>query len=170
MDEITEQDLIDTELSFSLRLSPLKYVICDLSGILAGFVENLLSAFYPRIVSRRANIVITELVNNVLENVLFPESPLSVEVAVAQRELSIRICNQVTPDIFESVSEHVDLINSTEDLKALLKETIRKRRKQRLKGGLGLMRLVVENKFQIAVEYENELMTVETRLALGGLL
>jgi hypothetical protein len=44
------------------------------------------------------------------------------------------------------------------------------RTKNRLKGGLGLMRLVLENKFNIAANYDGKLLIVEAQIELGGLL
>ena len=52
----------------------------------------------------------------------------------------------------------------------LLGETLRARRADRLKGGLGLLRLVSENRFRLAARYEQEHLTVYAVFPLGGIV
>ncbi|GAH15339.1 unnamed protein product, partial [marine sediment metagenome] len=40
---------------------------------------------------------------------------------------------------------------------------------KRLKGGLGLIRVVAENKFDISVDYKEPFLIVESQISLGGL-
>lgn len=168
---ITEAELATTKIALSYTISPVKNIICDLSGILGNFNAELIGAFYPRLVSKRANIVITELVNNVLENIALSESPITLEVSLDGAWMDIRVRNVATPEQYAHVKQRVDLINNTEDLRQVLKETIRQRRQDRLKGGIGLMRLVVENKFRLATDYNEaeSILTVHSQLDLGGL-
>ena len=50
----------------------------------------------------------------------------------------------------------------------LLAETLRARRADRLKGGLGLLRLVSENRFRLSARYEHEHLTVFAAFPLRG--
>jgi hypothetical protein len=61
------------------------------------------------------------------------------------------------------------MINSTGDLRKLLAETIRERRKDRLRGGLGLIRLAAENKFTLSARYRAPYLVIDSHIGLGGL-
>lgn len=166
---ITEQDLPSTRIGISCTVEPVNHVVCDLSGILGRFSEDLLKAFYPPVVAKRANIVITELVNNVFENMQFPDSAMELEITVDSDTLVIKVTNAADEVRYAKVADHVQAIHDAQDVKQLMRQTIRDRRVGRQKGGIGLMRLVAENKFQISTEFLDGQMTVESRLALGEL-
>lgn len=166
---IEENDLAKTNISVSYTISPFKNVICDLSGIIGNFIQELLGAFYSRKISKKANTVITELTNNVLENVTVGNSEINVELKINKDTLIIKVRNYATKAQFQKVKDHIDKINSTENIKDLLKETIHNRKNNHLKGGLGLIRLVAENKFTISVNYNEKYLTIESQIALGGL-
>lgn len=166
---IEENELAKTNICVSYTISPFKNVICDLSGIIGNFIQELLGAFYPRQISKKANTVLTELINNVLENVTVGKSEIGVDLKINQENLTIRVRNYATKAQFQKVKEHIDKINSTANIKDLLKETIHSRKSEHLKGGLGLIRLVAENKFSISVDYNEKYLTIESQIALGGL-
>ncbi|MCA9714313.1 MAG: ATP-binding protein [Myxococcales bacterium] len=168
-DIITEEQLAKTEVSLTCSVRPIANVMCDLSAILANSVDELLRAFYPAKVGKRANILITELVNNVLENMLVPESEIKLEVALRDQQLVIRVYNAVPEERYAQVKAHVDAINEAPDVRKLLKATIRARRAQRAKGGLGLIRVVAENKFRITTDYQGGTLCVESVLSLGDM-
>ena len=134
-----------------------------------GFCEELIGSFYPRLVSKRTNTVITELFNNAIENSTDPASTITLEVQINGAQLCIKMTNVARQEQFERVKRHVDRINST-DLHRLMAETIRERRKLQLKGGLGLMRLALENKSRISVDYKEPFLIVESEIPLGGLV
>ncbi len=150
-------------------ISPQSNIIGDIGGLIAGFCEQLFSAFYPRLVSKRANTVITELFNNAIENNADPGSAIILDVQIDDSVLLIRMANAARPEQFEKVKRHVTLIN-TADVRRLMAETIRERRRLQLKGGIGLMRLALENKSTISVDYKDPVLTVESKISLGGLL
>ena len=166
---VNEADLQTTHIAMRYSISPKRNVIGDIGGLIAGFCEQLFSAFYSRLVSKRANTVITELFNNAIENSSDPGSAITLEVQIDGSVLQIRMTNAARPEQFEKVRKHVDLINST-DVRRLMAETIRERHKLQLKGGIGLMRLAVENKSRISVDYKNPVLTVGSEISLGGLL
>lgn len=165
---ITEEELQKTNISFSYIISPVKNIICDLSAIIGNFCEEAIGSFYPRNVSKKANIVITELLNNALENCSDADSKIGLKLHVDEGNLIVRVINPVDNEQFENVRTHVDRINSVDNIRTLLRETILERRKDRLKGGLGLIRIVAENKFKLSVDYKKPFLIVESQYMLGG--
>ncbi len=166
---ITERDLATTNISMRYDLSPSKNVIGELSGLLGNFCDEFIGAFYPRNISKKANIVITELFNNAVTNNIDGDSKIVLELKINKHRLWIKVMNVVNRSQYRKVKAHVKRINSTEDLKTLLTETIRERRKDRRKGGLGLIRLAAENKFRLSVRYRAPFLIVESQFSLGGL-
>jgi hypothetical protein len=166
---ISEADLQTTHIAMRYSISPEKNIIGDVGGLIAGFCEELVGSFYPRVVSKRANTVITELFNNAIENSIDPSSTITLEVQINGALLRITMTNVARQDQFEKIRSHVDRINSA-DIRQLMAETIRERRRLQLKGGLGLIRLALENKSRISVDYKEPLLIVESEIPLGGLL
>jgi hypothetical protein len=166
---VSEADLQTTHLAMRYSISPQKNVIGDIGGLIAGSCEQLVSAFYPRLVSKRTNTVITELFNNAIENTADPEGAITLEVQLNGAVLQIRMTNVARPEQFERVKKHIERINSV-DIRKLMADTIRERHRLQLKGGIGLMRLVLENKSRISADYKNPFLIVESEISLGGLL
>lgn len=165
---VTETDLAQTQLSMRYELSPVKNIIGDLSGLIASFCDEFLCAFYTRNTGKRANIVVTELFDNAVRNNSKPESNILLELAKDTDSLTISVGNRATKKQFATVRDHIEMINKTEDKRQLLAETINERRRERKRGGLGLMRLVAENKFDITVAYDEGMLRVTAVLDTGG--
>ena len=166
---VTEEDLLKTNISMSYTLSPVKNLIGDMSGMLGNFCDEFLGAFYPRIVCQRANIVVTELVNNAIANKMDQDSKIILELSIDGSALCIKVTNVADQEQYDKVKAHIERINTTDNKIKLLAETIRQRRKERLGGGLGLIRLAAENKFNLSVDYDAPFLIVESKIALGGL-
>ncbi|MBA7549588.1 hypothetical protein ES705_42078 [subsurface metagenome] len=166
---ITEEDLQKTNISLSYSISPVQNIICDLSALIGDFCEELIGSFYTRVVSKKANVVITELLNNAIENILDKDSGIILNVKINEDRLLIEVMNVVNRKQYEKVKAQVQKINSANNIRELLKETIQQRRGKRLKGGLGLIRVVAENKFNISVDYKEPFLIVESQISLGGL-
>ena len=166
---VTEEDLAKTSIALKYDLSPTKNIIGDLSGLLGSFCDQLIGAFYPRVISRKANIVISELFNNAVTNNVDENSRIVLELKVNQERLWIKVMNTAKKEQYKKVKAHVNRINSTDNLRKLLADTIHARRKDRLKGGLGLIRLAAENKFELSVGYRTPFLIVESHISLGGL-
>lgn len=165
---VTEQDLAATNISMKYALSPSRNIIGDISGLLGNFCDEFIGAFYPRNISKKANIVITELFNNAVTNNNDGNSKIVVELKINRDLLSIRMMNAVERLQYKKVKALVKRINSTDDLRELLADTIRERRKNRLKGGLGLIRLAAENKFALSVRYRAPFLIVKSQFPIGG--
>jgi hypothetical protein len=147
----------------------MRNIIGDLSGLLGNFSDELIGAFYPKNVSKKANIVITELVNNAVVNSTDGDSTVTLEIIINHDRLRIRVTNAAKRSQYRRVRDHIKMINSTGDLRKLLADTIRERRKDRLRGGLGLIRLAAENKFRLSAGYRAPYLTVDSQIGLGGL-
>ena len=165
---VKERDLATTSISMRYDLSPTKNIIGDMSGVIGEFCDEFIGAFYSRNVSKKANIVITELFDNAIENSEDGNGRITLELSIDGEHLRIRMMNNATRSQYRKVRDHVKEINSSANLKEMLADTIRKRREGRLKGGLGLIRLAAENKFQLSVRYRRPCIMVETGIALGG--
>ncbi len=73
-------------------------------------------------------------------------------------EVSNRINNQ---DDYDNLVEHIDIINATDDIKGLYVDRLRVRMEnQQKKTQLGLYRIAYEGEFNLAHEYENNVVTV----------
>jgi hypothetical protein len=166
---VTQEDLATTKINMRYDLSPIRNVISDLSGLLGNFSDELIGAFYPKTVSKKANIVITELVNNAVVNSANGNSRISLEIMINESVLRIRVMNAAERSQFRKVKDHIKRINSARDLRKLLADTIRERRKDRLRGGLGLIRLAAENKFTLSTRYRAPYLIVDSQIGLGGL-
>ena len=165
---VTEEDLQKTNISFTYKISPVKNIICDLSAMIGEFCEELIGSFYPRNISKKSNVVITELINNAIENINDEESDIGLSVKISENLLFISVMNVADHDQYQVVKSHIDTINSSKNVRKLLRETIRERRNERLKGGLGLIRLVAENKFRLSAGYKEPYLIVRSQFSLGG--
>lgn len=159
-----------TRISMHYVFAPLEYILCDLSAIIGNFVEELLGAFYPRLVSKRANVLLTELVSNALEHISDPHEEMDLSIHIDEHQLHICIQNATTPEQYRMVKAHVDMIRNTDDLRALMKKTIRERREKRAKGGLGLIRVAAESKFELKTDYVDGKLVIDAKMDVGGLL
>jgi hypothetical protein len=159
-----------TRLGVSLRVAPLGDIRGNLATLLGESLPTLLGMFYPPAIGKKANVAVTELIQNVVENVVDPSSELQLELRVDAEALEVQVRNKATPAQFEAVRARVDALAQAADPKRLLGETLRARRADRLKGGLGLLRLVSENRFQLTARYEHEHLTVFAAFPLRGIV
>lgn len=160
--------LATTQIRMRIDLAPLEHVAGDLGGIVSRHSVDLVSAFYPRRVAKKANVVLTELIGNVLENFTLSDSAIRVELELGDHHMRVEVANTATPEQHAVVREHLERIVNSDSPHALFARTIRERHRARLEGGLGLMRLVAENKFTVTVGYtEDSMMTVTAEIDLG---
>lgn len=169
---ITEADLSKTSMSMSFRFEPLRNIVCDLSGLIARSVRQVIDAFYPRVAGRRVEVLLNELIDNILQNIEDDGSAMFVDLEVEDGQLHVQTRNRVTPDQFEQVQQHVSNIRASAaagELRTLMRQTIKERRRQRRTGGLGFMRLVHEAKFDIDVVYRDAFLVIDARLDMTTL-
>lgn len=168
MDDLNAK-LARTRIKTTLTLEPIGNIVGDVAGVLGEALLELLGMFYPSNVAKKANIVITELVTNVVENVSHPDSEMQFALSIDGDTLIIEVTNKVTDEQYSNVSKRIDGINNSPDVRKMLAETIRARRVNRLKGGLGFMRLVTENKFKLSHARRDGLLTVRAEFSMKGL-
>jgi hypothetical protein len=154
--DLAASELAKTSVRASFEITPVDHVVGDVAGVLGDHMLVLLGMFYPRTLCRKANVVVTELVQNVLENVSDPQGKLSCDIEVDASTLRVRVANRVQTEQWKRVELRVNEIRGTKDLRALVATTLRERRKAQQRGGLGLMRLAHENKFAIDAAFAPE--------------
>jgi hypothetical protein len=158
----------DTNITFSIEFSPLENIKHNLSEKLGDFNAELLNFFYSRSISKKVNIIISELFNNIIENTADKSSKAVLDINVKEQNIQIKVKNKVTQDQYKKVKEHIDLINSNSNPSKFLYETIKLRRQHNLKGGLGLIRLVSEEKANLDTQYNNSYLTIIANLSIKG--
>lgn len=157
-----------TSVGASISISPIKHISGDVAGLLANFLVDLLGMFYSRRICSKANVVVTELVTNVMEHATNRDSEIKLDLRIDQDELSVRVQNHVTTEEYEIVKSRFDEIAAAQDPRVLLAKTVHARRGDRKRGGLGLMRLTAESKFQLSTEYVDGLLTVQASFSMKG--
>jgi len=96
------------------------------------------------------------------------ESEIMLDLRIDQDELMVKVTNHVTNDEFELVKARFDEIARAQDPRQLLAKTVHARKADRQRGGLGLMRLTAESKFQLSTEYVDGLLTVKASFSMKG--
>lgn len=159
---------VRTRLAVALRVAPVGDIRGNLATLLADSLPALLAMFYPPAISKKANVAVTELLQNVLENIVDPDSELQLDLRVDPDALVIEVRNKATAAQCAAVRGRIDALREAADPRRLLAETLRARRAGGLKGGLGLLRLVSENRFRLTVRDEDEHLTVQAEFPLRG--
>ncbi len=158
--------LAKTQFRSTLSLSPAGNVTGDLAGILGGYLLDLMGMFYERILCRRVNVAVTELVTNALSHALTVEAELRVDVCVDAEALVVEVSSKVDDAQYAEVEARVRQISDSADVRGLLRDTIHHRRARQLEGGLGLLRLASENRFGLSLRRDGETMTIRAEHAL----
>ncbi len=159
---------MQTAVGASIYIAPLDHVAGDVAGLLGNFLFDLLGMFYPRQICSKANVVVIELVTNVMEHCSIREGAMRVDLRIDGDELLITVQNPATPEQYEDIKARFAAIASAEDPRKLLAETVRERRTNRERGGLGLMRLTAESKFKLTAEYEQGFLIVKAQFPMRG--
>lgn len=154
------------DVSVELTVGPLSSITRDLPGLLSDTVLALLGMLYPLRVARKAAAVVSELVGNALENVVDPSSSFHLSTRIDGRTLVCSVRNTATPEAYAAVRDRVAALSNAESARELLRQAVRARRPQRLKGAFGLLRLVSENHFTLRVSYEGSELTVRAEYPL----
>jgi Family of unknown function (DUF6272) len=163
------EQLERTRIGAMFTIRPVGNIVGDVAGLFAESLQTLLGMFYPPGVCKKANVVVTELVQNVVENIADRESGMQVELGIDGDTLSVVCSNKATAEQAENVRKRLSQLSDPKEARRLLAETIRARRPERLKGGLGFMRLVSENKFKLSTQYEGGLLTVRAEYSMKGI-
>jgi len=152
----------------SLSMSPIAQMTSETSETIATFLESLLGSYYSKRISGKVNVGITELLANVIQHASKRDEGVQVGLMIGAGQLAIRVQNRATPEEYESVKAILDKIAAAAEPAELLVETISAHRASRRPGGLGLMRLVVESKFKLQLQYAEDVMLIEASFPLSG--
>src|SRR6185503_11087262 len=104
------QKLAQTRIDARLSIAPAGNVVGDVAGLLGESLLELLSMFYPMRVCKKANVVVTELVTNVLENVSDHESGFVLGLRIDEERLVVDVTNRATVAQFEVVRARLQAI------------------------------------------------------------
>jgi hypothetical protein len=158
-----------SKINLSYQFEPVKDVRYTISEIMGNFNAELLKTFFSKVISKRVNIIISELINNVLANTKDKNSLFSVKICSYENEIKIIVKNHVTLKQFKFVKEHIKMINDHNSPKKLLAETIKERREKGLTGGLGLIRIVSEEKAKVQARFNSKdsFMAIITKIKLN---
>ena len=158
-----------SKINLSYQFAPIKDTRYIISEIMGNFNAELFKIFFSKVISKRINTIISELINNVLANTIDKSSYFSVKIYSSENEIRIIVKNNVTLEQFKLVKEHIKMINVHNSPKKLLEEIIKERRAKGLTGGLGLIRIVSEEKAKVQVRYNNNdsYMSIITKMKLN---
>lgn len=159
---------VSTRVGLTLTVAPLGDVRGNLAATVGESLLAMLGVFYPPTLCKKANVVITELVQNVIDNISDPSSSMRVDLRIDGDALHVEVTNKATADQFQAVKDRVEQLRAASDPKRLFADTLRARRMQRLRGGLGLIRLVSENRFRLSATYAGEHLTMQAVFPLRG--
>jgi hypothetical protein len=159
-------------ISLSISLHPLSTLSYGASNLLGDINALLVRYFYSRQTAKKVYVTLCELIFNVVDNIQFPKSRLKVELKLSAEKTVVKVKNKVNKHQYDIVKAHIDTIKEAGDPIQLFSKTISEKRKHSLTGGLGLLRLFIENSPLITTTYNNKTsyMTIETKLDTRSLL
>lgn len=163
MTEAGEDSRRGPRVAMTFSIAPLSAVEGNAATVLGESILVILGMFFPPVICKKANVVVTELVQNVLENVSEPSSEMTLALSLDAGGVDVAVTNAVTPEQRAAVEGRVRELATSPDPKKLFAETLRARRVHRLKGGIGLMRLVAENRFRLSTSSTERTVTVHAR-------
>lgn len=163
-----EDGPVTTSVGLTLTVAPLGDVQGNLAATVGESLLAMLAVFYPQALCKKANVVITELVQNVIDNVSDPASQMRVDLRIDGAALQVQVTNKATAEQYQVVKDRIEQLHAATDPKRLFADTLRARRLQRLRGGLGLIRLVSENRFRLSATYAGEHLTMQAVFPLRG--
>ena len=143
----------DTIINFTYNILPVKNIKKNTAGLLGDFNSEFIKNFYSDTICNKINVVVSELINNVIENIVDYESRLMININLNKHFLIIKISNKVDYEQFKLIKAHINKINESRDLKRLFTETMKENRENGKKGGLGLIRLAFEEKASLIIRY-----------------
>lgn len=157
-----------TAIGASLSMSPIGQMTREASETIATFLESLLGSYYSKRIGGKVNVGVTELLANVIQHASSRDGGVQVSLTIDSGQLVIGVRNRTTPEEYQNVKAILDKIGAAEAPDELFVETISANRASRRPGGLGLIRLVVESKFHLQLQYEEDVLLIEATFPLSG--
>lgn len=155
------------QLAASLSMQPVESMTTAAAGLVASFLNGLFREVHSRRLATRIYVGVSELLTNVLQHATVRDGEVNLNLHLQPDCLSVKVQNRASIEEYEKVQAIVEALAASESPQALFVRTLRDRRDHHQEGGLGLIRLVVECKFQLAIQYSDDLLTIEAKLPLG---
>ena len=111
--------------------------------------------------SGQRRLVVTELVTNVIQHASELDGEVRLDLRIDPSGLVIKVANKVTLDEYRTVKAVFDEIFAAEDPRELFARTVRGRRIDKQRGGLGLIRLTAENKFHLSTQHVDGVLVIQ---------
>jgi len=144
----------------------IKYDIAPLWGIVKEIrneVESLLKG-KDKELAYAGKMIASELIENAIKygSAAEQEKGIMFDLHADIKQVVIKVSNEIKfKDDYDNLVTHIDKINSTDDIKGLYVERLKKLMESpKEKSQLGLYRIAYEGKFNLKYEYENNLVTV----------
>lgn len=136
---------------------------------LVDALAPLLAVALPPPFPSRLSAALIELVTNAAEHCEASAGPgVRVEVYRRAGVCGVAVSNPSAPGSLDALRARLEALSEAGSPKELLARTLRERRAARLKGGVGLLRLVAECGFELSVSEEHHWLTVRAEQALPG--
>lgn len=164
MSEKTE----NTKVTLQYVIQPLSNIKYGIGGVLGNFNAEFIARFFTMNIGQKINVIVSELVNNVIENVYDKKGKIDVKIDVNSEKIRITVKNKVSKEQYEYVKDQLAAIRKNKNIQKLLSSTLKERRKKKLKGGLGLIRLTSETKAKTSVRYDKKTsyMSISAKLTI----
>ncbi|MBN2532414.1 MAG: hypothetical protein JXB88_05955 [Spirochaetales bacterium] len=149
-------------LSLAVTIDPLYNFTYHVSNLLGNINKLLIKYFYSEPLAQRIYVILCELLNNVVDHIEDKSSKCKVLLSINPETVIIKVKNKTNEDQFLKVKNYITTIKKIDDQKTYFSQIIAERRKAGLTGGLGFLRLIIEDTKNISVKYnkKNAYMTV----------
>lgn len=156
----------NTTITLGVTINPLYNFNYYASNLLGNINVLLVQYFYSRQIAQKIYVILCELLNNVVDHIQDKSSSCKVHLTISPENVIIKVKNKTNINQYEKVKEYISRIRKIKTQKAYFSEIISERRKHGLTGGLGFLRLFIENTKDISLKYnkKNSYMTVMSKL------
>lgn len=158
---------VKAHIEATLSLHPLEHMTASVSVLIATFLDGLFRELHSKRVGAKINVGVTELLTNVIQHVSRRDGGMRISLKLKSDHLVLKVQNRATPEEYQKLKAIIDEVSTAESPGALFVKTLRERRSHHEEGGLGLIRLASESKFQLNLQYVNDVLTVVAVLPVG---
>lgn len=164
----TKKQDIKPNLTLAVTIDPLHNFTYYASNLLGDINVLLVRYFYSKSIAQKVYVTLCELLNNVVDHIKDRSSMCKVLLTINPETVVIKVKNKTNKSQYDKVKAHIAKIKKIKNQKVYFAEIMKKRQKQGLTGGLGFLRLFIENTKDIGIKYNkrNSYMTIISRLKL----
>jgi hypothetical protein len=110
--------------------------------------------------AKRVRVISTELLQNAIQHAEQADSDVHINLMVVNNQVKISVSNTIGKETAEKVNSKIQEIMNSEDIKQFLRKTMDERKKQELRGGIGLIRMRSENNAVLESSWKKDILTV----------